>query len=320
MAHPRHTRDRRPLRPGARAPLLAALSAAAVVLAAIDPFGATAALSREPAGAALPVRAAAAATDVSARSAAGHTRHANARAAAPAAPTVALDTSAEPPPAAADPSGPSRTEPTRPAIDLPENRPITVPRASAGGTALFLGDSYTSGWRGVGTGPRGWPRIVAAAMGWRVVNLAVAGTGFVNPGWTGQPIGSRVATAVSRRPDVVVVAGGHNDSRWSAGTTAAAADRVLRELRAGIPDALIIVVGPIWQDGSPPVRCLVLRDRLRRTATAIDAVFVDPIADRWFAGSRHAMIGRDGIPPTDAGHRFIAGRLLARLTDPGGTP
>jgi hypothetical protein len=72
-------------------------------------------------------------------------------------------------------------------------------------------------------------------------------------------------------------------------------------------------VGPIWQDGSPPRRCLVLRDRLRARATAIGAVFVDPLAGRWFAGARHALIGSDALHPTDAGHRFMAGRILAAL-------
>jgi lysophospholipase L1-like esterase len=98
-----------------------------------------------------------------------------------------------------------------------------------------------------------------------------------------------------------------------AAATEAAADRVIERVHRAVPQAVIVVIGPIWADGSPPARCLALRDHLRRTAAAIGAVFVDPIGERWFAGARHRMIRADGIHPDDAGHRWIAGRVLAAL-------
>jgi len=155
--------------------------------------------------------------------------------------------------------------------------------------------------------------MVAASRGWRAVNLAVPGTGFLNPGWTNQPLASRIAAAIRLEPDVVVVASGHNDSRWSASATADAADAAIRRLRRALPDAVFVIVAPIWQDGSPPQRCLILRDRLRARAAAIGAIFIDPLAGRWFAGSRHHLIGPDRLHPTDAGHRFMAARVLAAL-------
>jgi len=214
----------------------------------------------------------------------------------------------------APPATPATSAPRRPVVLVPESKPIVVPRtAPSDSTAVFLGDSYTSGWSGAGLGARGWPRIVGAANGWKVVNLAVPGTGFINPGWTGQPIGSRVGAAIDRHPGVVVIAGGHNDSRWSTASVAAAADRVIQRLRAALPNARLVIVAPIWPSGSPPSRCLELRDHLRRTAASVGAVFVDPLAENWFGGSRHAMILADGIHPSDAGHRYIAQRVLARL-------
>jgi lysophospholipase L1-like esterase len=205
------------------------------------------------------------------------------------------------------------TGPTRPAVVLPKVEPVVEVRAGRGSTAVFLGDSYMSGWQGAGVGGHGWPRIVGRALGWRVLNFAVPGTGFLNPGWTGQPIGSLVGRVVARRPDVVVIAAGHNDSRWSASSTGAAADRVIDRLHRALPDARLVVIGPIWADGSPPLRCLALRDHLRQTAGAVGAVFIDPIGERWFAGSRHALIRADGIHPGNAGHRWIAARVLATL-------
>jgi lysophospholipase L1-like esterase len=210
--------------------------------------------------------------------------------------------------------GAARSTPLRPDVVVPDAPVIesgTVP--GRGSTAVYLGDSYTSGWAGAGLGARGWPRLVGAERGWRTLNLAVPGTGFLNPGWTGQPIGSRVAAAIAARPDVVVLAGGHNDSRWAADATARAAESAIDRLRAALPEALLVVVAPIWQDGSAPQRCRALRDRLRARAASVGAVFIDPLASGWFAGSSHRFIGLDGIHPTNAGHRFIADRVLAAL-------
>ncbi len=201
----------------------------------------------------------------------------------------------------------------RPSIDLTQPTAGTVSSIGSGATAVFVGDSYTSGWNGAGIGSHGWPALVGRARGWKTVNLAVAGTGFQNPGWTDQPIGSRLGAVVRASPDVVFVVGGHNDSRWSAASTGASADRLLGRLRAALPRVRIVVVGPIWQDGRPPARCLVLRDHLRRMAASIGAVFVDPLGEGWFAGAAHRWIGPDGLHPTDAGHRHIAERILAHL-------
>jgi lysophospholipase L1-like esterase len=203
--------------------------------------------------------------------------------------------------------------PSRPVVDVPPAEPQVVLGPGPGSTAVFLGDSFTSGWDGAGLGAAGWPRLVGATRGWRTVNLAVAGTGFRNPGWTNQPIAARVSTAVGSDPDVIIVAGGHNDSRWSAAATASAADEVIDRLRTAAPDALLVIVAPIWQNGSPPLRALALRDHLRQKSNAIGAVFVDPLAEGWFVGPGQGLIGSDGLHPTDAGHRFIAERVLAAL-------
>ena len=82
--------------------------------------------------------------------------------------------------------------PGRPAVRVPDSPELVEARLLSGGTAVYLGDSYTTGWAGAGIGARSWPRLVGTELGWRTVNLAVPGTGFLNQGWTGQPIGSRV--------------------------------------------------------------------------------------------------------------------------------
>lgn len=196
-------------------------------------------------------------------------------------------------------------------------RATAASQAGAGSKAVFLGDSYTTGWNGAGLGARGWPRRVGLAKGWRTVNLAVAGTGFINPGWTNQPVRTRVSAAIARHPDIVFVASGHNDSHWSAAATAKAADKVIDRLHNALPHAVLVIVAPIWPNGSPPARCLTLRDHLRRKAAAVHGIFIDPLAERWFAGKYHRLIGADGIHPTDAGHLRMARRVLADLAKAG---
>jgi lysophospholipase L1-like esterase len=210
-------------------------------------------------------------------------------------------------------TGPGPGAERRPGAIL-DVEPTVVSSPGRGAKAVFLGDSYTSGWNGAGLDSRGWPAIVAAARGWKVVNLAVPGTGFMNPGWTNEPIGSRVDATIRQHPRIVFVAGGHNDSRWTAAATSQAAGRVIDRLHAALPGALIVVIGPIWQDGRPPLRCLLLRDALRRKASAVGALFIDPLAERWFTGTSHRFIAADGFHPTDAGHRYLANRVLADLT------
>jgi len=201
------------------------------------------------------------------------------------------------------PAGPSTSTSDAPgrALDVP--RPV----------AAYLGDSYTTGWSGAGIGKRGWPAIVSASFGWKTVNRAVAGTGFVNPGWTGQRIRSRVTAVLKAQPGIVFVAGGHNDNRFGSRATGKAADAVLRRLRRELPDAVIVVIGPIWANGSPPAAIRGIRTELRRQAAAIGAVFVDPIREGWFSGPAERFILADGIHPSNAGHRRMAARVLTAL-------
>ena len=189
--------------------------------------------------------------------------------------------------------------------------PATVSKTSP--VAAFLGDSYTTGYAGAGLGRAGWPAMVAHALGLRTQVRAVAGTGFVNPGWTGQPIRTRVGGVIGARPRIVFLAGGHNDRRYATALTATAADAVIDRLHRALPASLLVVIGPIWADGNPPAHVRALRDHLRRKAAAVGAIFIDPLRDMWFAGGWHRLILSDGIHPSDAGHRRIAALVLRAL-------
>jgi lysophospholipase L1-like esterase len=205
------------------------------------------------------------------------------------------------------------TPSSAPLVDALRPDPASTRSAAVSTTrpvAAFLGDSYTSGYVGAGLGRAGWPAIVGASLDLRPDVRAVPGTGFVNPGWTEQPIRTQASGVIGARPRIVFVAGGHNDRRFSTSRSTKAADAVLDRLRRALPDSILVVIGPIWQDGSPPASLRALRDHLRRKAAAIDAIFIDPLRDGWFAGSARGLIGPDGVHPTDAGHRHIAKLVL----------
>ena len=179
--------------------------------------------------------------------------------------------------------------------------------------AAFLGDSYSTGYNGFGLGAAGWPAIVSAALGLAPLNRAVAGTGFVNPGWTSQPIRTRLDAVIRAHPRVVFLAGGHNDRRYGAQAALAAAAPVIDRLHAELPASVLVIVGPIWQSGSVPAALRSLNDGLRQKAASIGVAFIDPVRGGWFAGAWQQLISADGIHPTNAGHRHIADLVLEAL-------
>jgi lysophospholipase L1-like esterase len=220
-------------------------------------------------------------------------------------PDLAPATRACPTPSSAPPDATPR--PRISPVPVVTTTPVTRP------VVAFLGDSYTTGYNGAGVGRSGWPAIVAASLDLRPLVRAVAGTGFVNPGWTGQPIRTRLSSVIKADPRIVILAGGHNDRRYASSLSARAADAVVDRLDSALPDAILVVIGPIWQDGSPPRSVRALRDHLRTKAAAVGAIFIDPIRGGWFAGAAHRFISADGIHPTAAGHRHVAALVLRVL-------
>lgn len=202
-----------------------------------------------------------------------------------------------------------------PATALAAN--TSLPTSARTPVAVFLGDSYTSGWNGAGYGSRGWAQIVSTAIGARAVNLAVAGTGFVRGGiyggTEGNRIGRQLPAAIAAKPDIVFIAAGYNDKLYPRSRVLQAADTAVLALRSALPRARIVIIGPWWPKPRlvPPATLVALRDRLRVDAARIGAIFIDPYGERWFAGVNERFISADGIHPTDAGYRLIAKRVLS---------
>ena len=83
-------------------------------------------------------------------------------------------------------------------------------------TVAFYGDSIGTGWRGISSPDCRWSSLVCAELGWRELNHAVDGLGFVrrrgpDRTHTGEPLGV-LAEVLASDADACVVALGANDS------------------------------------------------------------------------------------------------------------
>ena len=182
-----------------------------------------------------------------------------------------------------------------------------------GASVAVIGDSYSTGTVLGGLGPANWTARLGVDRDWRITDTAVGGTGYVaSHGGTGAFEAAQLDRAVTAgpdgtAPDVVVVQGSINDGLTDPGRVRAAAAALYAAIHERAPAARLVVVGPPWPDGTPTREILALRDAVHGAATAAGAVWIDPIAEHWFADP--ALIGADGVHPTDSGHALIAARV-----------
>lgn len=211
--------------------------------------------------------------------------------------------------------------------DMAQQASVLEPAAPAPiPLAVFLGDSFVEGSQV--SLPERFPFLLGATKGWQVDSRGEGGTGYVTDGPAEYPERSpfpgRVQGVIDAKPDIVIVAGGLNDTGPGYGDQQLtdAITNTLSPLRLALPDAQIVVVGPLWPNGFPPDSAIQVRDRMSAVASSLDLQFIDPIAELWFTGSRDGtttpgnrtqFILADGTHPNAAGHRYIAERLAADI-------
>jgi len=196
--------------------------------------------------------------------------------------------------------------------------PVTAPVHVA-----FLGDSYTFGV-GATEPTNGYAYLVARDENWTSRVVGLPGSGYVRVAIRDDKnISAGLSAVIAAQPQVVVVECGHNDAmpRVAYTQTEAAALKDLGALRAALPNATIVVVGPIWLNGYPDRKALFVRDAIHRAQQRIPGtLWIDPIAQRWFTGSWTKHTGDDATMinyaaghPDNLGYRHIATRLEADL-------
>jgi hypothetical protein len=189
--------------------------------------------------------------------------------------------------------------------------------------AAFLGDSYTYGV-GATVPTEGYAYRVAAAEGWSADVVGLPGSGYVRVAeHDDESIDAGIGSVIAARPRILIVECGRNDA--DPGIPVAQvkprALHDLRALRAGLPQATIVVLGPIWLSGHPSRQALAVRDAVHAAERQIPgARWIDPIAEHWFTGRLAERSGDDATMinyrvghPDDRGYRHIAHRLEADL-------
>jgi lysophospholipase L1-like esterase len=180
------------------------------------------------------------------------------------------------------------------------------PHLPPGSVVAFYGDSLTSGV-GASSPSARWSTLVCDRCDWIEVNPSLPGLGFVQSRHTDLP-----ATILEARPDAIVVTLGLDDQLL----VDTMPDRVrgaiatdFERLRAGAPDAHILVALPLTAYTSVPSQLVTLERWLRVSAATVSAPVIET-AD-WLRGRTDLTI--DGTHFNDAGQRRIASLMEPAL-------
>ena len=183
---------------------------------------------------------------------------------------------------------------------------------------LFVGDSYTVG-QGATSPELRWSTLVSEQMGWRELNVADGGTGFVKGNAKRDNYPTQLRSVPPGSADIVVIAGGQNDFkglRKDPGRVFQAVADTYALAVQRFPDAEIVSIGP-----STP-RAIGLEARamdsaVRAAAAESGATYVSLLDPNIVQGR---LVHEDGVHTTDAGNAMIARRVLRTLQAPAAGP
>jgi lysophospholipase L1-like esterase len=180
---------------------------------------------------------------------------------------------------------------------------------------LVIGDSYAAGL-GADSPSTSFAWETGSLLGWTTTVDGVSGTGYVNPGASGQTYAERLALLSDEAVDVdvIVVEGGLNDRPYGAEEVTAAATSFLQTLRARAPEATIVVVGAPDPVPSLAAASVTVNAEIAAAAALTGVTFIDPVAEGWITEANAGRyVSVDQLHPDQAGHDHIADLLAADL-------
>jgi acyl-CoA thioesterase I len=216
---------------------------------------------------------------------------------------------------------PSAATPKRPASTSAVNAPSTPAPAPAhlavttAPSVLFIGASYTAGW-GASDPQLDYAHETATELGWDATYSAEPGAGYVTTGNNGHDSFAQQVAALPNtlRPSLVIIQGGRNDAGTPAAIEDAAVAKTLSAIRAKFGDPKIVMLGDVPNQLPLDSATLATNSDLAADAHTDGAIFVNAIAEKWMTPS--ILPGfQSNVPghPNDAGHLYIAHRLVADL-------
>ncbi len=200
---------------------------------------------------------------------------------------------------------------------------LVAPQAIAGAKVVFLGDSYADG-TGADATWTAFPFLASRFLGWgNVLAMGAGGAGYLQS--TGAPfffpkLRDRVIQdCINLAPNIVVIAAGINDQSFTAAQVGTEAALLYAQIRAGLPNATLIVVSP-WYPRTPVQYIIDLHVVLLEKALAVGATYIDVTTDPWLFGTGWAgnykldgnsdrYITSDSTHPNQRGHNYLAVRL-----------
>lgn len=186
---------------------------------------------------------------------------------------------------------------------------------------VVIGDAFTqnppSSTENVpsgGVGTKSWARLALRQLRKKGVDTSaevsgVGGSGYLARGPGQSTFGEKTRSLLQAGDDLVIIFGGADDALQPPDAEAAAVSDTFSQTRAAAPRAKLIAVGPTSRAGDLGSKVARIRDIVRDEAAKFGAIFVDPIADDWFVG-HPKLVSDDGLRPTEAGHAYIAEKLL----------
>ncbi|MBV9090016.1 MAG: SGNH/GDSL hydrolase family protein [Mycobacteriaceae bacterium] len=192
---------------------------------------------------------------------------------------------------------------------------------------VVIGDSFTEGTPQGGVGANGWQQLAFRQLRTDGIDItpsvaAEGSAGYAARGYRGTNFVEEAHRVLAPDDNLVIIFGGMNDATMDPKSEASAVSDTFGFVRTTAPQAQLIVVGPVSPVADPPPELTRVRDLIRDQANQVGAIFVDPIADRWF-DNLPSSIGPDGLHPTDEGHAYMSEKLLPVIRDalaPPGAP
>lgn len=184
-----------------------------------------------------------------------------------------------------------------------------------GSKALFIGDSYTQGFRASSNAAR-WTTLVCQAFGWSEDNRGVGGSGYSVGGESNKTFIQQLQAAKNDHatPDIIFISGGRNDG----GTTITTkAEETFRYAKTNWPTARVVCIPALWGDYRPISVDAQYRADDIKTAALNEGVGM--IWDSWqwlynLTDQIHDLgSGNLDIHPNDKGYATIAHHVIQAL-------
>lgn len=195
----------------------------------------------------------------------------------------------------------------------------TIPLPDPYPTAVFLGDSVTTGWQALSHPRNRWSSLVCEHLRWREVNLACDGLGFFARRGGRLPGGGRspscrdtawLEAVLRAEPDVVTVCLGLNDAAFLPSQielVRQAIDHDLSFLCRRLRGAHVVVAPYFPALGVGP-RFGLVRQMVHERATELGLATTDAMSTAIDGDAGKLAV--DGIHPDDAGHASLARAMI----------